>query len=208
MLRRVMAAGGAGGEGLRAVLVGGAASHVGLLDGARRVGIPAVPTYGMTETCSQIATPDPSDPPDGTVGPPLEGAEIEIGGDGRIRVRGPMVSPGYVGEPPRGDEWFVTGDLGMIESGRLRVLGRADSVIVTGGENVHPGAVAALLLTHPEIEDARVFGVDDDEWGQIVAAEVVTDASVERLDALAATLPAHMRPRRWEVVDRMSAKLD
>jgi O-succinylbenzoic acid--CoA ligase len=208
MLRRVLEAGGRGHEGLRAVLVGGAASDGSLLQAARDAGIPAVPTYGMTETCSQIATPGPNDQLDGTVGAPLEGAEVSLDEDGRIRVRGPMVSPGYVGEPDRGDEWFVTGDLGSIDGGRLTILGRADAVIVTGGENVHPNAVAAALRAHVGIRDVRVFGIPDPEWGEVVVAEVETDATPEELEVIAGSLPPHMRPRRWNVVDRLQAKLD
>jgi O-succinylbenzoic acid--CoA ligase len=207
MLRRVLEAGGTGHDRLRAVLIGGAASDVGLLEDARRVGIPAVPTYGMTETCSQVATPDPADPLDGSVGPALDGAEIEIGDDGRILVRGPMVSPGYVGEPERSG-WFATGDVGRLDGGRLTVLGRADSVIVTGGENVHPEMVAAAVRSHPGVRDVRVFGIPDTEWGQVVAAEVVTDLTAEELDALAAALPPPMRPRRWRIVAAISGKLD
>lgn len=218
MLRRLLAAGASGSPGLRAVLVGGAASDRELLSAAREAGIPAVPTYGMTETTSQIATPDPDDPLDGTVGSALEGAEIRVmrdetpvvGEQGRIEVRGPMVSPGYVGEVPRGPEdWFTTSDIGVVDSsGRLIVVGRADSGIVTGGENVHPAAVEAALRVHDEIHDIRVFGVADAQWGEIVVAEVVTDLDRESLDRLAARLPAAMRPRRWQVVPRMHRKLD
>jgi O-succinylbenzoic acid--CoA ligase len=208
MLRRVLDAGGRGHAGMRAVLVGGSAPDPALLRAAREAGIPAVPTYGMSETCSQIATPDPGDPLDGTVGPPLDGADVALTDDGRIRVRGPMVSPGYLGKPDRSDPWFVTGDLGRIDDGRLTVLGRADSVIVTGGENVHPHAVEVALRSHPEIRDVRVFGVADPEWGQVVVAEVETDATVATLDGIARTLPPHMRPRRWDFVARMPDKLE
>lgn len=208
MLSRMLDAGAAGHDGLTAVLVGGAASQRRLLEEARERGIPAVPTYGMTETCSQIATPTPDDPLDGTVGSPLDGAEVVIGDDGRIRVRGAMVSPGYVGEEPRDDDWFVTGDLGRLDDGRLVVLGRADAVIVTGGENVHPLEVETALRSHSAIRDVRVFGAPDPDWGQIVVAEVESDAAVEDLDRIAASLPPHMRPRRWDVVDLIRRKLD
>ena len=217
MLKRVLGE-GARGSGEGAVLVGGAAVDRGLLERARDAGIRAVPTYGMTETSSQIATPAPQDPLDGTVGEPLPGAEIRVvrdgepvvGGEGRIEVRGPMVSPGYVGEQPRReDAWFATGDVGvMTGEGRLRVLGRADAVIVTGGENVHPAGVEAALRRLGPIADARVFGVPDDEWGMVVAAEVETEATVADLDELARALPPAWRPRRWEIVERVRGKLE
>ena len=205
-------------DGLTAVLVGGAAADDRLLATARSAGIPAIPTYGMTETCSQIATPSPGAPLDGSVGPPLPGAEIRVtdggvsvvGSEGRIEVRGPMVSPGYVGGPERGtDEWLTTSDLGVLDhDGRLSVVGRADRVIVTGGENVHPAAVERLLAGHPAVRASRVFGLPDTEWGMRVVAEVETDVGVEVLEAWAAErIPPNVRPREWRVVDRLSDKI-
>jgi O-succinylbenzoic acid--CoA ligase len=219
MLRRVLAEIDLlAGETLRAALIGGAAADQALLSAARAKGIAAVPTYGMTETTSQIATPRPSDPLDGTVGVALDGAEIRVVEDGRpvldapgrIEVRGPMVSPGYVGEidrPP--DQWHTTGDVGSLDGlGRLTVLGRADAVIVTGGEKVHPAAVEGALRAHPGIREIRVLGVPDDEWGAVVTATVETDLSSSELDEVAGTLPPAMRPRRWEIVERVAGKLD
>lgn len=218
MLRRVLsAAGHVDARALRAVLVGGAASDPRLLQSARDRGIPAIPTYGMTETTSQIATPSPDEPLDGTVGTALPGAAIRVmadgesvvGTEGRIEVAGPMVSPGYAGEPPRRGEWHRTGDLGVLDDGgRLTVLGRADAVIVTGGENVHPLAVETALRSNAGIRDIRVSGEPDEEWGQVVVAEVETDLGTGELDELAAVLPAAMRPRRWTIVPTVRGKLD
>ena len=204
-------------EGLRAVLVGGAAADDHLLAAARSAGIPAVPTYGMTETCSQIATPSPGAPLDGSVGLPLSGAEIRVlsegapvvGVEGRIEVRGPMVSPGYVGGPERsGDDWLTTSDLGVLgHDGHLSVTGRADAVIVTGGENVDPEAVQRVLAAHPAVRASRVFGLPDSEWGMLVVAEVETDVGSEELEAWAAErMPPNMRPREWRIVERLSDK--
>lgn len=218
MLRRILAVDGRDWSGLKTVLVGGAHSDVELLETARKRGIPAVPTYGMTETCSQIATPLPQAPLDGTLGEPLQGAEIRvvadgrpvIGVEGRIEVRGPMVSPGYVGEPTRAaDDWLITNDLGILDDdGHLRVLGRSDRVIVTGGENVHPAAVERLLGRNPSILTCRVFGEPDQEWGTRVVAEVQTDLDAATLEAWAEDrLPPGMRPRHWRIVDHPVDKL-
>ncbi len=217
MLQRVLDVGGEWAD-LVAVLIGGAAADDRLISTARSAGIPAVPSYGMTETCSQIATASPGGTLDGSVGLPLPRAEVRVmagdavvvGAEGRIEVRGPMVSPGYVGEPLRPKEaWLRTGDLGLIDDlGRLTVLGRADSVIITGGENVHPGAVEAELRVHPDIRGVRVYGIADEEWGAIVAADVETDLSVAELDAVAVRLSPAMRPRRWAKVARVYDKLD
>jgi O-succinylbenzoic acid--CoA ligase len=219
MLKKVLGVDQRTWSGMRAVLIGGAGVDFATLDSARERGIPAVPTYGMTETCSQVATPAPHEELDGSVGAALAASEIRTvvgetvvtGTVGRIQVRGPMVSPGYVGEPRRDpSEWLVTGDLGVLRSdGRLTVRGRADRIIVTGGENVDPEAVEHLLLTNPAIGAARVFGRPDEEWGMRVVAEIVTNAPVEELAAWAAKrMPATMRPREWHIVDRIVAKLD
>jgi O-succinylbenzoic acid--CoA ligase len=212
MLLRMLDGGVHGGGRLRAVLVGGGPADPALIRRALDAGIPVLQTYGMTETCSQICTVAPGDAEAdlGTAGRPLAGAEVAVGSDGRIRVRGPMVSAGYLGEEPRSDEWFTTGDLGSIDAaGRLTVLGRADAVIVTGGENVHPGQVEQALRVIPGVVDARVFGEPDPEWGSRVVAEVVLDGI--SVDAVAAAArrrlaPAEV-PQRWVVVEELPSKL-
>ena len=206
-------------SGLDTVLVGGAAADQLLLERGRTAGLPVAATYGMTEMCSQVATASAAEPLDGSVGVALPGAEVmvtidgasAVGVEGRIEVRGEMLSPGYLGEPSRDPgEWFITGDVGAVDAdGRLTVVGRVDRVIVTGGENVHPAMVERLLATNPAVRGARVFGEDDDEWGMLVAAEVETDESVASLESWAEDrLAPSMRPRRWYVVDRVEGKLD
>ena len=204
--------------GLSVALIGGAAADDRLLSAARSAGIPAIPTYGMTETCSQIATSAVGAALDGTVGVALEGAEIRVvaagqsvvGAEGRIEVRGPMVSPGYVGEARRApDAWFTTGDIGTIDGeGRLSVMGRSDRVIISGGENVHPLAVERLLMANSAIHRAHVFGLPDSEWGMRIVAEVESDVGVEALEAWASQkISPNMRPREWRIVERVKDKL-
>ena len=213
MLRRLLDAGARGGGALRGVLVGGGPADPDLLRRALAAGIPALQTYGMTETCSQVCTvaPEAAERDLGTAGRPLLGADVAIGADGRIRVRGPMVAAGYLGEAPRRDQWFVTGDLGEIDGeGRLTVLGRADAVIVTGGENVHPQTVERALCSIDGVDGARVFGEPDPEWGQRVVAEVVLDGiDLETVMRQARTVLGRAEvPGRWEVVAVIRTKLD
>jgi O-succinylbenzoic acid--CoA ligase len=210
MLRRVLDAGPVLAAGR--VVVGGGPADPTLLRAALDAGVPALQTYGMTETASQVATVAPGDEETdlGSAGRPIRGAEVRIT-DGRIEVRGPVVSPGYLGESPRAPgSWFTTGDLGEIDDrGRLTVIGRADSVIVTGGENVHPAPVERVLRSHPAVVDARVFGVADDEWGRRVVAEVVLDgASITEVKewAVSRLTPVQM-PKEWRPVERMVRKL-
>lgn len=189
-------------QGLRAVLVGGGPIPDGLLGRAREAGLPVLPTYGMTETFGQVATLKPGSPLGGRAHP-LPGIELRIEPDGRIAIRGPQVSPGYIGEPDRADDWFVTSDLGELDDdGALKVLGRDDAVIVTGGENVDPTRVEIELLSLPGVKDVVVVGIPDQVWGEVVIAVYEGSATELVLSAvLSQRLPPHMVPKRWLVVD-------
>jgi O-succinylbenzoic acid--CoA ligase len=220
MLRRVLRVHPGPYRGVRGVLLGGGPIDPRLVDEGLRAGLPILPTYGMTETTSQAATVAPGRAGErpGSAGLPLEGLEIRIvdeggvpvapGTAGGIEVRGPAVSSGYLNEPPRpAGEWHRSGDLGVMgEGGYLTVLGRSDDVIVTGGENVHPAAIEAVLAGHPQIADVSVYGEPDPEWGRAVAADVVvapgTRLDVAGLEAYArARLTGFQVPKRWKVVE-------
>ncbi|MCW2274106.1 AMP-binding protein [Rhodoblastus acidophilus] len=175
--------------GLRHALVGGAALPTELAHRAAEAGWPIQPTYGMSETCAQIATL-PRLPPDwrtGKVGRPLEGAEIALTDDGRLKVRGPMLMHGYANpefSPGDGlsDGWFVTNDLAEISpEGDLTILGRADETIVSGGKKIHPAAVEFLLAQCPGVQTVVVAGRPDPVWGEIVTAVFSGPASTEDL---------------------------
>jgi O-succinylbenzoic acid--CoA ligase len=206
MLRRILDADPGPYHGLRAVLLGGAPAGETLVERALDAGIPILQTYGMTETCSQVATVEPGTarPALGTAGPPLEGFTVEIV-DGEVVVDGPAVSPGYAGEPPRAGP-FRTGDLGRFDAaGRLVIEGRRGDVIITGGENVHASAVEAAIGSHPDVRHVVVVGVPDDEWGEAIVAVVEAgDTDVDALRGHAGVrLARHEMPKRWVVVDRV-----
>jgi o-succinylbenzoate---CoA ligase len=159
-----------GAAGPRHVLLGGAAAPPELLARAAAAGIEVVTSYGMTETCGGCVYD----------GRPLDGVEVGLTGGGRVRLRGPVRFAGYRGDPAATatavDDagWFTTGDLGRFgPDGRLSVLGRADDVVVSGGENVPLPAVAAALRSHPQVAEVAAVGRDDPEWGQVVHAVVV-----------------------------------
>lgn len=148
-----------------------------------------VTTYGLTETGSGVVYD----------GRPLEGVEVRIAADGEVLLRGPMLLREYRdgSTPLDGDRWLHTGDLGhLLDDGRLHVEGRRGDMIVTGGENVWPEAVEAVLQRHPAVAEVAVAGVPDPEWGQRVVAWVVPAA-----DADGPTLPAL---RTW-VSERLAA---
>jgi O-succinylbenzoic acid--CoA ligase len=185
---------------LRGVLVGGAPLSPALGRRALDAGLPVAPTYGMTETCSQIATgvPGSDDAARGVAGRPLDGVKVGIleadaEGWGEICVRGATVMLGYL--RPRAEreavydgtidedaidrsrmhgDWLRTRDRGRFDAaGNLEIAGRCDDVVITGGENVAPVEVEQTLEMHDGVAECLVFGESDDEWGQRVVALVV-----------------------------------
>ncbi len=157
--------------GPRVILVGGGPVPAEVLEEALAKGATVVQTYGLTETCSQVTTLAAADARRkvGSAGRPLLTTHLRIS-DGEILVQGPTVAPGAADA----DGWLHTGDLGRIDDeGFLYVEDRIDDLIVTGGENVVPAEVEAVLMRHPEVVDAAVVGREDPEWQQAVTAVVV-----------------------------------
>ena len=201
MLRRMLDRRGTLAESLRVVLLGGAPASTELIERCRNYSVPVVPTYGTTETASQIATARPKQAFEnpGSVGPPLFLTEVRIvdeagdplpaGEAGEIVVDGPTVTPGYYGAPAAteaafGEFGLHTGDVGVLsQAGTLTVLNRLDDRILTGGETVEPGAVAEVLAAHPDVAEAAVVGVSDPEWGERVSALLVPGPEVSAPDA-------------------------
>lgn len=186
-------------DSLRVVLLGGAPAPDDLLERCRDYSVPVYPTYGMTESASQIATATPTQTADrlGSVGRPLFGTDLTVvdgdgtpvdpGEPGEIVVNGPTVTPGYVDpDAPAqldrsafGEHGLHTGDVGRIdEDGYLYVLNRLDDRIISGGENVEPGEVLDALHAVPGVDEAAVVGLDDDVWGKRVAALLVAETDV------------------------------
>ncbi len=161
-----------------------------------------VATYGMTETGSGVVYE----------GLAIDGVEIRIDGGGEVWLRGPMLLRCYRDgiDPKDADGWLPTGDLGEWRAGgRLHVLGRRGDLVITGGENVWPEAVEAVLARHPAVAEVAVVGTPDAEWGQLVTAVVVpADPAVPpTLDSLRTLakehLPAFAAPRSVRFVDAL-----
>ncbi len=224
---------------LRHLSYGGARMAVPVLEEAldRFPGVDFVNAYGLTETSSTIAVLGPDDHREAlssvdpsvrrrleSVGRPLPGVEVVVvdedgqpvttGASGPIRVRGPQVAGEYLDTASGLAEggWLVTGDVGHLdEEGYLFVEGRADDVIIKGGENLSPAEIEDVLLRHASVEAAVVVGVPDPEWGETVAAAVVVragdaDDPDEALDdVLRSWVRDHLgtlkTPGRLEVVD-------
>jgi O-succinylbenzoic acid--CoA ligase len=187
----------------RAILVGGAAVPAWLADRARAEGANVIETYGLTESCGGVVYD----------GRPLPGTEVRIDGDGGIQLRGPTLMRGYLDDAEATARaftdggWLRAGDAGWIDDqGRLRVVGRLDDLINTGGEKVWPAEVEAVLQDHPGVAEVAIVGRPDPEWGQRVVAYVVpadptAPPSLEALrDHVALSLPRHTAPRHLVLV--------
>lgn len=198
---------------LKAVLVGGGALSPAVGKDLLNRGWPICLTYGLTEAASQVATccPAPECWQPGLVGTALDHMEVSIDkGSASILIKGEGLMQGYLGiegnnNLPLVNGWFKTGDLGEInEAGELRVLGRSDQVLISGGENVDPTVVENLLRELEGIEDAAVSAIPDQEWGQslvafytgIIEEQVVETWARERLRGVYC-------PRKFNKVDTL-----
>ncbi|MGW0872095.1 class I adenylate-forming enzyme family protein [Streptomyces sp. NPDC002740] len=224
MLARLMDTGGLDRSvpSLRALAYGGARMPVRVIETALRVWphVDFVNAYGLTETSSTITVLGPqehrtaaaSDDPAvrarlGSAGLPVPGVELEVrdasgavaapGGTGQIWVRGEQVSGEYAGQGSAVDErgFFHTRDRGRIDpDGYLHIEGRADDTIIRGAENIAPAEIEDILLGHPDVLDAVVVGVPDEEWGQRIEAVVVLrDGVAIDPDALRARVRGTLR---------------
>jgi O-succinylbenzoic acid--CoA ligase len=180
----------------------------------------------MTEASSQIATTMPEDAIHkvGTVGKPLMFTEVRVvdesgekqqtGKYGEILVKGPTVMQGYYGDEDATkkalkDGWLHTGDIGYFdEDGDLFLVQRRSDLIVSGGENVYPSEVEAVLRKHPSIKEVAVVGISDAEWGQKVAAAIILENGESMTEAELETysrehLAAYKIPRIVKFVDAL-----
>jgi len=171
------------------VLLGGGPIDPALRSRAEEEGINVVATYGSSETAGGCVYD----------GYPLDGVELNVAEDGRIRIGGPTLFDGYADDPAQTaatlrDGWFLTSDVGRLhDDGRLEVLGRVDDVVISGGVNVPTPAVARRLREHPGVEQAEVIGVPDPEWGHRVVAFVVGQIGRDE----ARDWVAEVHPRSW-----------
>jgi acyl-CoA synthetase (AMP-forming)/AMP-acid ligase II len=145
------------------------------------------------------------------VGVPLPGVDAAVEdadehGVGELLVRGASVCRGYWGrDAPRPGEWFATGDLVSVSGdGYVTVRGRRTELIITGGHNVYPAEVEAVLSRHPGIAEVAVVGMPSAEWGEVVVAYVVGDPDLASLHELAAAELAPFKcPREVRLVDAL-----
>ncbi len=151
---------------LKYILLGGALIPSSLLEKAASLNLPVCSTYGLTEMSSQVVTDDLK-----TKKPTLlPYRELKIGSNQEVLVRGKCLFLGYLEEnkltcPFDSEGWYKTGDKGMYKEGLFTYLGRVDNLFISGGENIQPEEIEALLLKHPDIEEALVIPKPDEEFG-------------------------------------------
>ncbi len=201
---------------------------------AERTGIEVVERYGMTETLMLTSNPLSGPRKPASVGVPLPGVAVRLGPAdrsksdsgtdggtdvGMVEVQGPSVFDRYWGRPPNSGDWFRTGDLGRWDDdGYLYLVGRSSDLIISGGLNVYPAEVEAVLERHPAVGEVAVIGLPDDEWGQVVTAVVVASPALhpleerqldtaalgdELVEAARSELSAYKLPRRLHWADAL-----
>ena len=188
---------------LDAVLIGGGPMPAGVAERASAAGVSVVRTYGMSETAGGCVYD----------GVPLNGVRVRID-DGRVVLGGATLAKGYrnpvAPDPFAEPGWFRTDDIGVVDdSGMLRVLGRVDEAISSGGLTVFPQLVETALATHPAVAESAVFGVADERLGQRVVAAIVVAPGraaptlAELRAHVASTLSSTAAPREVHLVDEL-----
>jgi fatty acid CoA ligase FadD36 len=183
-----------------------------------------VERYGCTETLITVSTRADGERRPGWVGLPLDGMSTRLAGDdgtpvphdgdsiGSLQVRTPTIFDGYLNRPDTiaesftSDGWYRTGDAAVIDSaGMHRIVGRESvDLIKSGGYRIGAGEIETVLLGHPEVAEAAVVGLPDDDLGQRIVAFVVGGAdSDELIDFVAQQLSVHKRPREVRLVDAL-----
>ena len=205
---------------LTAVLGGGGPFSPNLINAALRAGVPLHLTYGMTETASQVATSARViDPEHVHVGHSLGKTQISVDQSGEIRVKGPtlarmILDRGEWRDPRDAAGWFSTGDLGeLLPDGELRIIGRCDRMLISGGENIHPETIETHLAAIPEVRRVAVVAVNDVEYGQRPVAFIDGPTAEDELRRHLASrlerffIPDHFFP--WpEEVSASAVKID
>ena len=207
-------------SGFQTVLLGGAPAWTELLEQARRRGIRLAPTYGMTETASQIVTLKPEDFLNGysSCGQVLPHAKVTISSPtgellganqtGTITIQAESLALGYYPEVFINTNKLQLDDLGFFDDrGYLNILGRSSNKIISGGENVYPDEVEAAIRATHMVNDVCVIGLPDPHWGQVVTAVYVPSHSAVATAALQAALKDKLstfkRPKYWIPVESL-----
>ena len=200
--------------GFKAILLGGGPITIQFIDKAITRGLPIVSSYGMTETCAQIAAnpllqPSGAYIPKTSIGKPFSpnkveirdenGKNVSVNESGQIWLKGPQVFDGYLDENLNknafdDDGWFNTGDFGHLNrKGHIFIETRRTDLIITGGENVAPVDVENVLNSSKHVKESGVIGVPDKKWGQKVVAYFVPSSNSFDIDELKLELKSMLK---------------
>ena len=196
---------------IRAIILGGSSCPDSLFKNALQKGFPILNSYGMTEMSATITC---NDTPSNSAGKVLPYRELKITESGEIAVRGRSLfggyleSNGYLALPLTHDGWFLTGDTGRMEHQHLYVEGRRDAMIISGGENIQPEEIEAVLLGIPEIQQVCVVGMPDPEFGERPVAFIAPMLpQADLIKVLEKALPKYKWPVRfWGFPDQSGGK--
>lgn len=192
---------------LRCMLLGGGAAPAHLLELGKKKNVPIVQSYGLTETASQFATLQASDALNkiGSSGKPLFPGQLKIeqpdaDGIGEIVLKGPMVTKGYykhdaINERAIKDGWLFTGDIGRVDdAGFLYVYERRSDLIISGGENIYPSEIEAVIRRVSGINEVSVVGLKDETWGSVPVACIVREDETLTVDQVLAAIKPVLAP--------------
>ena len=191
-------------QALRAIVIGGGALPMHAYMNARELGWPVLPSYGLTECCSQVATAK-GDSPELMV---LDHLEVKSDADGRLLIAGASLLTGYVDEAgqlvdPKRDGWFLTSDLGHVEARSLTIEGRADDLVKIGGELVNVVRLEGVLESVRGGEDAAIVIVNDERLGSAVHLASASANPRSLIDAFNARVHPFERIRRAHRVEKV-----
>src|SRR5205823_252302 len=208
---------------VRWFISGGAPLPHCIIDAYQRRGVAFKQGYGMTEVgvnCFTMTVEDSVRKP-GSIGKPMMFTEVRIvdenGNDvatnevGEMWIRGPHVSLGYWNNEEatkasyREDGFFRTGDLARRDDeGFFYIAGRKKEMFISGGVNVYPSEIEAVLVSHPRVADAAVIPVADETWGEVAIAFIVGEANEEELNTyLGARIAKFKLPKRYVFIDAL-----
>ncbi|WP_165980672.1 o-succinylbenzoate--CoA ligase [Macrococcus carouselicus] len=189
---------------LQGLLIGGARLDARTLEECQKRQLPVYTSFGMTETTSQFITASPLDMVNhpNSVGPVTDDIKVAapLNGAGEILVRGANVMSGYLypeeaNRSAFSEDFFMTGDVGMIKNGYLYVLDRRKDLIISGGENIYPSEIEQLILSIPDISACSVVGLPDDKWGEVPALVYESDSELDdKIDETLKVMAKYKRP--------------
>jgi O-succinylbenzoic acid--CoA ligase len=183
----------------KAVLVGGSPASKTILDAASNAGVTVITTYGMTETSGGCVYN----------GRALPEVLVEVDSTGLLKIKGPILAKGYENNEKLWAEkfkegWFLTSDLGTINNGEIEIIGRADDVVISGGENISLTSIETELAANFPNINFIATAIADAEWGQKIC--LVSDAEIDEdkvVELLKTNLGRQFVPKNFLVVNKI-----